>query len=97
MEQENIYSYIVKDSKTNDISDYILKIIKTYSVKNADKSYKPGEITSIVLNDLKKLIDKHQTNLEQDHWENLKHSTLLEIMLKKYLNEDPIFEIGLKI
>jgi hypothetical protein len=97
MNSENIYKFILEDSKNNEVSKFILEKIKNYSKKNADKDFKPGEITNIVLSDLKKILDNNSKNIKSDEWSILEKSILLEIMIKKYLKEEPIYEIGLKI
>jgi hypothetical protein len=92
-----MYFDIVDDAKNNEVAKQILLEIKTYATRSADKNFRTGEITKIVLN---KLLDKIISD-RKNGTEDLFASTIIkEMLLKKYLGiTDEVHEdvIPLKI
>jgi hypothetical protein len=91
---KNIFSMIQEDVLVHEEAKILLHEIKEFAKKNADKTFPPGKITEIVLEDmLKEIIENSEKGIMKDE----KYGIILEILILKYLDKEPLSEIELKL
>jgi hypothetical protein len=90
---KDLFFTIKKDAETCDVSSYILKYIKQFSLKNYSVKMERGMITVTALYTMLRTIEQE----EHSHMKTIERPGLVKMRIHQYLKiESDEFEIKLK-